>query len=81
MLAYAKANPGKLTFGSASSLTRAGGVYFTKTLGFDAPVLLYKGSADIAAALGKSEGAVRVILHRSLIALRKIIGAEQGGRP
>jgi len=37
--------------------------------------------ADIAAALSKSEGAVRVILHRSLIALRKIIGAEQGGRP
>lgn len=37
--------------------------------------------ADIAAAVNKTEGAVRVVLHRSLIALRKIISAEEGGRP
>jgi len=30
--------------------------------------------AEIAAALGKSEGAVRVILHRGLAGLRKIMG-------
>jgi len=36
--------------------------------------------AEIASSLHKSEGAVRVILHRSLIALRKVITAE-GGRP
>ena len=37
--------------------------------------------ADIAAAVNKTEGAVRVVLHRSLIALRKIISADEGGRP
>ena len=34
--------------------------------------------SEIAQALGKSEGAVRVILHRSLLALRKIVGRETG---
>lgn len=37
--------------------------------------------AEIAASLNKTEGAVRVVLHRALIALRKIMTAEQGGRP
>ena len=32
--------------------------------------------ADIAAFLNKSEGAVRVILHRALQALRRIMVAE-----
>lgn len=35
--------------------------------------------SEIAQALGKSEGAVRVILHRSLLALRTIIGREAEG--
>ena len=35
--------------------------------------------SEIAAFLGKSEGAVRVILHRSLLALRNILGNEVGG--
>lgn len=34
---------------------------------------------EIAKALNKSEGAVRVILHRSLLALRGIMGKEAGG--
>lgn len=33
---------------------------------------------EIAQALNKSEGAVRVILHRSLLALRGIMGSEAG---
>ena len=35
--------------------------------------------AEIAQALHKSEGAVRVILHRSLLALRGILGKEAVG--
>ena len=35
--------------------------------------------SEIAQALSKSEGAVRVILHRSLLALRGIMGAEAEG--
>lgn len=35
--------------------------------------------SEIAQALSKSEGAVRVILHRSLLALRGIMGTEAGG--
>ena len=35
--------------------------------------------SEIAAFLDKSEGAVRVILHRSLLALRNILGNEVGG--
>lgn len=34
--------------------------------------------AEIAGALNKTEGAVRVILHRSLLALRGIMGTEPG---
>jgi RNA polymerase sigma-70 factor (ECF subfamily) len=36
--------------------------------------------ADIAAALGKSEGAIRVILHRALKKLRGILGNVEGER-
>jgi tripartite-type tricarboxylate transporter receptor subunit TctC len=55
LVAYAKSNPGKLTLGAASNLTRAGGIYFARTLGFEAPLILYKGSADVAAALARGE--------------------------
>lgn len=34
---------------------------------------------DIAAIMGKSEGAIRVIQHRALIALRSILKKEEGG--
>jgi RNA polymerase sigma-70 factor (ECF subfamily) len=36
------------------------------------------GNAEIASILGKSEGAIRVILHRGLVALRYILEKENG---
>ncbi len=36
-------------------------------------------NAEIAAALGKNEGAVRVLLHRGLGRLRELLADEQGG--
>ena len=35
-------------------------------------------NAEIASIVGKSEGAIRVILHRGLVALRYILGKENG---
>jgi RNA polymerase sigma-70 factor (ECF subfamily) len=35
-------------------------------------------NAEIASILGKNEGAIRVILHRGLVALRYILEKENG---
>jgi RNA polymerase sigma-70 factor (ECF subfamily) len=38
------------------------------------------GTAEIAGVLGRSEGAVRVLIHRALGAVARELGVERGGR-
>lgn len=52
---YAKTNPNKFTMGAGSNLSRAGGKVLQKELGVDAPIILYKSSAEVIAALARGE--------------------------
>jgi len=38
-------------------------------------------TAEIAGVLGRSEGAVRVLIHRALGAVARELGRERDGRP
>jgi tripartite-type tricarboxylate transporter receptor subunit TctC len=51
LIAYGKANPGKLNYGAGIITTRLAGHLFNKLAGIDAVFVPYKGSAEVVQAL------------------------------
>ena len=77
LIAYSKANPGKLNFASASNAIRLGGAQFNLITGTDMLIVPYKGGAAGLTALAGGE--TNVMLNGLLATLPHIKGGKIKG--
>ncbi len=77
LIAYSKANPGKLNFASASNAIRLGGAQFNLLTGTDMLIVPYKGGAAGLTAL--TGGETNVMLNGLLATLPHIKGGKIKG--